>query len=38
RSFGVLAHAWEQMQQGGRNKGPMPPDFLPLYEPKKNDE
>ena len=42
RSVGVLAHAWEQMQQGGRNKGPMPPDFLPLYEPeyepKKNDE
>ena len=33
RSVGVLAHAWEQMQQGGRNKGPMPPDYLPLYEP-----
>ena len=33
RSVGVLAHAWEQMNQGGRNKGPMPPDFLPQYEP-----
>jgi citrate synthase len=34
RSVGVLAHGWEQMQQGGRNKGPMPPKFLPEYEPK----
>jgi citrate synthase len=25
RSVGCLAHAWEQMQQGGRNKGPTPP-------------
>jgi citrate synthase len=25
RSVGILAHAWEQMQQGGRIKGPMPP-------------
>ena len=33
RSVGILAHAWEQTQQGGRNKGPMPPDFLPQYEP-----
>ena len=33
RSVGVLAHGWEQMQQGGRNKGPMPPAYLPLYEP-----
>jgi citrate synthase len=33
RSVGILAHAWEQTEQGGRNKGPMPPDFLPLYEP-----
>ncbi len=32
RSVGVLAHGWEQMQQGGRNKGPMPPQFLPEYE------
>jgi len=34
RSVGILAHAWEQMNQGGRNKGPMPPQYLPLYEPK----
>ena len=33
RSVGILAHGWEQMQQGGRNKGPMPPKFLPQYEP-----
>ncbi|MEM8580155.1 MAG: citryl-CoA lyase [Pseudomonadota bacterium] len=32
RSVGILAHGWEQMQQGGRNKGPMPPQFLPVYE------
>ena len=32
RSVGALAHGWEQMQQGGRNKGPMPPAFLPRYE------
>ena len=32
RSVGLLAHGWEQMQQGGRNKGPMPPRFLPAYE------
>jgi len=31
RSVGILAHGWEQMQQGGRNKGPMPPRYLPLY-------
>jgi citrate synthase len=34
RSVGILSHAWEQMQQGGRNKGPMPPAYLPTYEPK----
>lgn len=28
RSVGILAHAWEQTQQGGRNKGPIPPDYL----------
>ena len=33
RSVGILAHGWEQMQQGGRNKGPMPPDYLPTYLP-----
>jgi len=32
RSVGILAHGWEQMQQGGRNKGPMPPRYLPEYE------
>ena len=32
RSVGVLAHGWEQIQQGGRNKGPMPPKYLPKYE------
>lgn len=36
RSVGILAHGWEQMNQGGRNKGPMPPKYLPLYEPKEN--
>ena len=38
RSVGVLAHAWEQTQHGGRNKGPMPPEYLPLYEPDSDDE
>ena len=38
RSVGVLAHGWEQMQQGGRNKGPMPPAYLPEYEPQEKDE
>ncbi len=38
RSVGALAHAWEQMNQGGRNKGPMPPKYLPLYEPKSDLE
>jgi len=23
-TVGILAHAWEQMGQGGRNKGPTP--------------
>ncbi|MBN1957821.1 MAG: citryl-CoA lyase [Desulfuromonadales bacterium] len=31
RSVGILAHAWEQTQQGGRNKGPMPKDYLWTY-------
>ncbi len=31
RSVGILAHAWEQTQQGGRNKGPLPPEFLWTY-------
>lgn len=37
RSVGVLAHGWEQMQQGGRNKGPMPPAYLPKYESQEKD-
>ncbi len=31
RAVGILAHAWEQQQQGGRNKGPIPRDELPTY-------
>jgi citrate synthase len=31
RSVGILAHAWEQMQQGGRIKGPMPPSIPYRY-------
>jgi citrate synthase len=31
RSVGILAHAWEQMQQGGRNKGPLPREWTPTY-------
>jgi len=31
RAVGILAHAWEQQQQGGRNKGPIPRDELPSY-------
>ena len=31
RSVGILAHAWEQTQQGGRIKGPMPPDIPYRY-------
>ncbi|GIH15991.1 citryl-CoA lyase [Rugosimonospora africana] len=33
RSVGILAHAWEESQQGRRNKGPMPPAILPSYVP-----
>ncbi|MEO0764700.1 MAG: citryl-CoA lyase [Pseudomonadota bacterium] len=32
RSVGILAHAWEQKQQGGRNKGPTPPGYRWTYE------
>ena len=32
RSVGILAHAWEQMQQGGRNKGPTPPEYRWTYK------
>lgn len=38
RSVGILAHGWEQMNQGGRNKGPMPPKYLPKYEDKDMNE
>lgn len=31
RSVGILAHAWEQTQQGGRNKGPIPRDTIWNY-------
>lgn len=31
RSVGVIAHAWEQMNQGGRNKGPTPPSYRWTY-------
>ena len=32
RSVGILAHAWEQTQQGGRNKGPTPPKYLWTFD------
>ena len=32
RSVGILSHSWEQMQQGGRNKGPTPPSYRWTYE------
>lgn len=31
RSVGVISHAWEQMNQGGRNKGPTPPAYRWTY-------
>ena len=34
RSVGILSHAWEQTQQGGRNKGPIPRQFLWTYDGK----
>ncbi len=37
RSVGILAHAWEQMQQGGRNKGPTPPGCRWRYTGPKAD-
>jgi citrate synthase len=40
RSVGILAHAWEQTQQGGRIKGPMSPEIQYQYtgEPARNLE
>jgi citrate synthase len=32
RSVGILAHAWEQTQQGGRIKGPIPRQWVPTYD------
>jgi citrate synthase len=32
RAVGILAHAWEQTQQGGRNKGPIPRQLIPTYD------
>lgn len=32
RSVGAMAHAFEQMEQGGRNKGPTPPHYRWTYE------
>jgi citrate synthase len=32
RSVGILAHAWEQTEQGGRNKGPTPPGHRWTYD------
>ena len=31
RAVGLLAHAWEEIQGGRRNKGPMPPSCIPPY-------
>ena len=31
RAVGILSHAWEQKQQGGRIKGPMPKDIPYTY-------
>jgi len=31
RSVGLLAHAWEQMQEGERIKGPLPKAWTPSY-------
>ncbi len=35
RSVGILAHAWEQTEQGGRNKGPTPPHYRWTYRATK---
>jgi citrate synthase len=31
RSIGILAHAWEETQQGRRIKGPVPPSIRPTH-------
>ncbi|TDL87987.1 citryl-CoA lyase [Meridianimarinicoccus aquatilis] len=39
RSVGILSHAWEQTEQGGRNKGPTPPSYRWTFDPpRKTDE
>ncbi len=40
RSVGALAHAWEQTEQGGRNKGPVPKKYTWKYtgEDERNPE
>ena len=38
RSVGILSHAWEQTEQGGRNKGPTPPHYRWTYEPQAKPE
>ncbi|MET9900473.1 citryl-CoA lyase [Streptomyces sp. NPDC006446] len=37
RSVGILAHAWEESQQGLRNKGPVPRNVLPARLPRATD-
>jgi len=32
RSVGILAHAWEETCQSGRNKGPIPREYLWTYD------
>lgn len=32
RSVGILAHTWEQTEQGGRNKGPIPREYIWRYD------
>ena len=34
RSVGAMAHGYEQMEQGGRNKGPTPPHYRWTYKSK----
>jgi citrate synthase len=29
RGVGILAHAWEEVGQGRRNQGPLPPSIRP---------
>lgn len=38
RGVGAVAHGWEQMTQGGRNKGPTPPGYRWTYTGPKHDD